>query len=97
MTTKPHTTRRDIEAAMPIFEANAKNENEPRMLRFTSEIVCKALQDALTLHNIVEAIGKMPEDYGIKAESDFMLGQEAGRKDTLAEVNTIIKDNGDKR
>ena len=53
------------------------------------ENVCK---DALTLHNIVEAIGKIelaPE----LSPDDFNAGYDRGQKELLARINTIIKEN----
>ena len=59
----------------------------------------RVLEDALSLHNIVEAIGKI-ERHFVDPDMDPYDGYTATAiafNECLDKVNTIITDNGDKR
>ena len=89
------TTREELEKQEGLLMARI-GQWEGDTLTLPKEFVAGLVADTRSLSNIVEAIGKIEpwdllkskgEDYHIHSGENFMLDR----------INTIIKDNGDKR
>ena len=81
------TTREDLENISHTFFKPGRNSGQT--------LKRNLIADALTLHDIVEAIGKIKID--TNCTTPFSEGLVDGQQAVLDRVLAIIKDNGDKR